>query len=112
VAPAVCVASAFTSAATTAKPRPASPARREVLEFLASMSSGSETGRRLYERVPGGDLRVALRLGGGTAVVVPIEDISRGGSSAIANMRRIAAAAVVEPVTTPTLCISPCLRIG
>jgi methyl-accepting chemotaxis protein len=53
--------------------------QREVLAFLASMSSGSEAERRLYERVPGGDLRVTLRIGGGPAVGAPVADISRGG---------------------------------
>jgi methyl-accepting chemotaxis protein len=72
--------------------------RREVLEFLASLSSGSEAERRLYERVPGGDLRVTVRVGEGPGVMAPVVDISRGGMGVrlVGTAYQVGAEVVVE----------------
>jgi methyl-accepting chemotaxis protein len=55
----------------------------EVTEFLAAMSQGSETERRLYERVPGGGARATLQFPGRAVVTAEIRDISRGGMSVL-----------------------------
>ena len=61
--------------------RTASTLRREVTDFLAAMSSGDDAERRRYERIPGGGTTAILRVAGGPAVQVTIQDISRGGAA-------------------------------
>jgi methyl-accepting chemotaxis protein len=58
--------------------RTADTLRTEVTDFLAAMSSGNESERRLYERIPGGGAKATLNIGG-APVEAPIQDISRGG---------------------------------
>ena len=53
--------------------------RSEVSDFLTAMSGGEDGERRLYERIPAGDIAVRLRIAGRAAVVAKIVDISRGG---------------------------------
>jgi methyl-accepting chemotaxis protein len=59
--------------------RTADTLRTEVTDFLNAMSHGNEAERRLYERIPGGGKRVALRFDGQAAVEAVVQDISRGG---------------------------------
>jgi methyl-accepting chemotaxis protein len=53
--------------------------RSEVTEFLTAMSSGDDTERRLYERIPASGMQVTLRLPGRPGAQATVQDISRGG---------------------------------
>jgi methyl-accepting chemotaxis protein len=59
--------------------RTAETLRSEVTDFLAAMSHGDESERRLYERIPAGGARATLQFAGRPAVSVTVQDISRGG---------------------------------
>ena len=61
--------------------RTANTLRREVTDFLAAMSRGDDAERRRYERIPGGGATANLRIAGGPAVQVAIQDICRGGAA-------------------------------
>jgi methyl-accepting chemotaxis protein len=55
--------------------------RAEVADFLAAMSHGNETERRLYERIPGNGAEATVRMATQSAASAKINDISRGGMS-------------------------------
>jgi methyl-accepting chemotaxis protein len=59
--------------------RTADTLRSEVTDFLNAVSQGDEAERRLYERVPAGNMRVTLHIDGQAAIEGAVEDISRGG---------------------------------
>jgi methyl-accepting chemotaxis protein len=55
--------------------------RSEMNDFLAALSRGDESERRLYERIPGKGAQVSVRIGSQATAAAAIKDISRGGVS-------------------------------
>ncbi len=53
--------------------------RSEMADFLAALTRGNESERRLYERIPGEGAQVSVRMGSRPAAGATIKDISRGG---------------------------------
>jgi methyl-accepting chemotaxis protein len=68
--------------------------QREVMDFLTSLSQGSEAHRRLYERVATPGLRVSFQLEGGEKHEAALLDISRGGMSVQATVTPLAGTSV------------------
>ena len=66
--------------------------RQEVTDFLSAMSSGDDSERRRFERIPGNGAQAGLTLGDGRRISGIIVDISRGGVLLEASINELAGA--------------------
>jgi methyl-accepting chemotaxis protein len=98
IAGATDTASAAALAAAEAVGTTANALLKEIMDFLAALSGGSEADRRMYERIPVQNATARLRIGDGPEETVAIRDISRGG---MAVRHRGAATGTDTEVTLP-----------